>query len=329
MTNLNTAIAAAAARGITLSVHAGMGDAALAKASRAPISKADQGRADAANLGLPKRAQREIAAAKASQAPQLAWTIKIEGGDTINLSAPAGKSAMDFVTEHVAPVVAEAMGLASVKVKSVGSGKVGHGFELKAGRRVIIGSVKPVAAEPAPKAAPVKAAKVVAAKVVDLAKAVDEDKAAIQARQLAAIADIAERNKLANAKRAEIHSGAALRMPKGKPAEAKPARTIEAVIGGKPVKVRASYAEALAKAEAGILPDAPDFSAETHARFRKKLATLVELAGKGDAKGLAAIVINPISTSPKAMLKYQTLALVALKAKASQARKAARATKAS
>jgi hypothetical protein len=58
-----------------------------------------------------------------------------------------------------------------------------------------------------------------------------------------------------------------------------------------------------AKARQGELPSPPDFSAPTHARFRAKLAALVELAGKADATGLRAIPINPFSSSPKALAR--------------------------
>lgn len=85
-----------------------------------------------------------------------------------------------------------------------------------------------------------------------------------------------------------------------KPAEAKPA--------GK----RAATLEA---AQRGELPDAPDFSAETHKRFRPKLAKLVEMVAAGDIAGLKAEEIKPVSSSPKAMAKYRDLAVIALEAK--------------
>ena len=47
----------------------------------------------------------------------------------------------------------------------------------------------------------------------------------------------------------------------------------------------AAHREALGKAQAGKLPAPPNFEAETHRRFRPKLAELVELAKAGDAKG--------------------------------------------
>jgi len=69
------------------------------------------------------------------------------------------------------------------------------------------------------------------------------------------------------------------------------------------------------QAHAGALPAAPDFSKPTHARFRAKLARLVALAEAGDAEGLKAVTINPVSTSPKAMARYRDLAVVAIEAR--------------
>lgn len=70
-----------------------------------------------------------------------------------------------------------------------------------------------------------------------------------------------------------------------------------------------------AKARQGELPPPPDFSAPTHARFRAKLAALVELAGKADGTGLRAIPINPVSSSPKALARYRDLAVLAIEAR--------------
>ncbi|RWQ44926.1 hypothetical protein [Mesorhizobium sp.] len=80
-------------------------------------------------------------------------------------------------------------------------------------------------------------------------------------------------------------------------------------------------AEILASAEAGTLPAKPDFSAATHARFRKKLDEIIALVDAGDIKALKAYPINPISSSPKAMDRYRNLAVTALEAQ----RKAAKA----
>lgn len=69
-----------------------------------------------------------------------------------------------------------------------------------------------------------------------------------------------------------------------------------------------------ADARAGKLPEPPDFSAETHKRFRNKLAAVVALAGAGDLNGLRAFQINPVSTSPKAIARYRDLCVMALEA---------------
>lgn len=73
------------------------------------------------------------------------------------------------------------------------------------------------------------------------------------------------------------------------------------------------------KARQGELPPPPDFSAPTHARFRAKLAALVELAGKADATCLRAISINPVSSSPKALARYRDLAVLAIEAQEGRA----------
>ncbi len=70
------------------------------------------------------------------------------------------------------------------------------------------------------------------------------------------------------------------------------------------------------QARAGALPAAPDFSKPTHARFRAKLAALVALAEANDVDGLKAVVINPVSTSPKAMARYRDCAILAIEARA-------------
>ena len=73
---------------------------------------------------------------------------------------------------------------------------------------------------------------------------------------------------------------------------------------------------AIEAAREGKLPEPPDFSADTHKRFRTKLASVVELAKAGDLKGLRAVEINPVSSSPKAIARYRDLCIVALEARA-------------
>jgi hypothetical protein len=68
-------------------------------------------------------------------------------------------------------------------------------------------------------------------------------------------------------------------------------------------------------ASRGELPPAPDFSAPTHAPYRKKLQRLIELAQAGDAAGLRAVAINPTSTTPKALARWRDLAVRAIEAR--------------
>ena len=53
------------------------------------------------------------------------------------------------------------------------------------------------------------------------------------------------------------------------------------------------------QAQSGALPQPPDFSKATHARFRAKLAQIVSLAEAGDIAALQAFEINPVSSSPR------------------------------
>jgi len=71
----------------------------------------------------------------------------------------------------------------------------------------------------------------------------------------------------------------------------------------------------LDQAQTGALPEAPDFSKPTHARFRVKLAQIVALAEAGDIAALQAFEINPVSSSPKAMARYRDLCVIAITAR--------------
>lgn len=94
---------------------------------------------------------------------------------------------------------------------------------------------------------------------------------------------------------------------------AKPRRAIAAE--GPPAARITRKALAETAADAGELPEPPDFSAATHARFRKKLAEVAALIAAGDIDGLRAYPINPVSSSPKALDRYRTLAIRALEAR--------------
>jgi hypothetical protein len=72
-------------------------------------------------------------------------------------------------------------------------------------------------------------------------------------------------------------------------------------------------------AQTGALPQEPDFSKPTHARFRAKLAQIVALAEAGDIAGLQAFEINPVSSSPKAMTRYRDLCVIAITARGGKA----------
>jgi hypothetical protein len=69
------------------------------------------------------------------------------------------------------------------------------------------------------------------------------------------------------------------------------------------------------QAQTGALPQPPDFSKATHARFRAKLAQIVALAEAGDIAALQAFEINPVSSSPKAMARYRDLCVIAITAR--------------
>lgn len=99
-------------------------------------------------------------------------------------------------------------------------------------------------------------------------------------------------------------------------AEAEPAATLKPAA---PKRKRIDYDKLEAEAHKGQLPEPPDFSAPTHARFRNKLAKLTELAGAGDIGALRAFEINPVSSSPKAMARYRDLCVIALEARAEAA----------
>jgi hypothetical protein len=79
--------------------------------------------------------------------------------------------------------------------------------------------------------------------------------------------------------------------------------------GGK----RKAAEEAAARGE---MPAPPDFTAGTHKPYRAKLAKLIALAEAGDAAGLRAFPINPVSTSPRALARFRDLAVAALEARA-------------
>jgi hypothetical protein len=105
-------------------------------------------------------------------------------------------------------------------------------------------------------------------------------------------------------KRKAVAAAKGAQKANGKPAAANGAK--------RPLGMRARIE---ADAMAGKLPSPPDFSAETHKRFRPKLAELVAFAKAGKIAELRKYEINPISSSPKAMARYRDLCVIALSAK--------------
>jgi hypothetical protein len=97
--------------------------------------------------------------------------------------------------------------------------------------------------------------------------------------------------------------------PAPAPEPAKAPKTEPKPAGGKRAQIEAA-------ADAGVLPEPPDFTAETHAPYRKKLAALVAMVEARDVAGLTAFEIKPYSSSPKALDRYRNLAVRALRAQA-------------
>ncbi len=119
-------------------------------------------------------------------------------------------------------------------------------------------------------------------------------------------------------------AAASANLPAAKPSEkAKAKKEPKAKVERKPREKNprplGARAQAVAGAQAGKMPTPPDFKAETHARYRDKLAQLVKLADAGDLKALKGFPINPVSTSPKALDRYRNLCVTALEARATKA----------
>lgn len=101
-----------------------------------------------------------------------------------------------------------------------------------------------------------------------------------------------------------------------KPAKAATAQ--EKALADAPAKpmprANAARQAAEASADKGILPPVPDFSADTHKRYRDKLAALQALVEARDLKGLRTFETNPISSSRKILERYRLLSIRALNA---------------
>ncbi len=98
---------------------------------------------------------------------------------------------------------------------------------------------------------------------------------------------------------------------KAKDLQAEAAKEVAAAVA-RPLGKRAQID---ADAATGKLPPAPDFTAETHKRFRPALDEIKALIEDKDIAGLNAVKINPVSSSPKALARYRDLAVIALSAR--------------
>jgi len=104
-----------------------------------------------------------------------------------------------------------------------------------------------------------------------------------------------------------------------KAAEPKAPKAPRAAGAPKPASKRA---EIQAAAERGELPTPPDFSAETHKRFRPTLEALLAAAQAGNLKALKADKTEPKSSSRQAICRYRDLAIIALTAQSKVAKAA-------
>jgi hypothetical protein len=124
--------------------------------------------------------------------------------------------------------------------------------------------------------------------------------------------EMAKTTKKASTKSAAKSKAKAKAKPAKKTAAARPANG-KGEPKAKPFGKRAAI---IAAAQAGKLPPVPDFSAATHTRFRPKLEEVVALAKASDLKGLRAFKYEGfMSTSPRAIMRYRDLCIIALSAK--------------
>jgi hypothetical protein len=77
---------------------------------------------------------------------------------------------------------------------------------------------------------------------------------------------------------------------------------------------RGRYTAMATEAARGVLPAVPDFSAETHKAYRKRLAQVVAYVEAGDLAGLQAFPLKVTGSSSKALARYINMAAAALAA---------------
>jgi hypothetical protein len=80
-------------------------------------------------------------------------------------------------------------------------------------------------------------------------------------------------------------------------------------------KKRYDWTGAEEAAKRGVVPSAPDFSANTHRYYRPALAEVEKLVKARDLKGLKSHRVHGTCSSPQAIKKYQRIAILALENK--------------
>ena len=101
---------------------------------------------------------------------------------------------------------------------------------------------------------------------------------------------------------------AALAKPK---VAAKPAKEHPFALKGE--RTAYPWREAEEQAKLGKMPQAPDFSAATHTRFRPALIEVTTMANNGDVDGLKRFAPKGfIGSSLKAVLRYRDICILAL-----------------
>lgn len=146
-------------------------------------------------------------------------------------------------------------------------------------------------------------------------------KAAAKAKPAARTAEEAARDKAASKR-----LGAAMKMKGGQigAAEAKPRAQAKGQARGARAQApadaeprrNAAYKTQRAAAANGQLPREPDFSAQTHAPYRKRLAAITEAAKARDIAALKAMEIRPYNSSMVPLARYRDLCVTALEASA-------------
>lgn len=82
---------------------------------------------------------------------------------------------------------------------------------------------------------------------------------------------------------------------------------------------RAEHFQARLDAAKGKLPAEPDFSADTHRAYRKRLTAITAMIKARDVKGLQADETQPVSSSRVILCRYRDNAIAALQARAAKA----------